>query len=56
MRKHGRRAGNVQLYYDGATLRRSAWSMTATRNVVVASGNVRLKQKDGNIVNAQTWS
>lgn len=47
-------AGNVQLYYDGASLEAQRVVYDRNRNVVVASGNVRLKQKDGNIVNAQS--
>ncbi|OZA00055.1 MAG: organic solvent tolerance protein [Rhizobiales bacterium 17-65-6] len=46
-------AGNVQLYYDGASLEAQRVTYDRNRNLVVASGNVRLKQKDGTIVNAQ---
>lgn len=47
-------AGNVQLYYDGASLEAKRVTYDRNRNVVVATGNVRLKQKDGTVVNAQS--
>ncbi|TCT05089.1 LPS-assembly protein LptD [Aquabacter spiritensis] len=46
-------SGNVQLYYDGASLEARRVTYDRNRNLVTAEGNVRLKQKDGTIVNAE---
>ncbi|MEP9376924.1 LPS-assembly protein LptD [Aquabacter sp. CN5-332] len=46
--------GNVQLYYDGASLEAQKVTFDRNRNLVIAEGNVRLKQKDGNIINAES--
>ncbi|MEW6254453.1 MAG: LPS-assembly protein LptD [Pseudomonadota bacterium] len=45
-------SGNVQLYYDGASLEAQKVTFDRNRNVVIAEGNVRLKQKDGNVTRA----
>ncbi|WP_127088570.1 LPS-assembly protein LptD [Aquabacter cavernae] len=46
-------SGNVQLYYDGASLEAQRVTFDRNRNVVIAEGNVRLKQKDGNLIRAE---
>ncbi len=44
--------GNVQLYYDGASLEAQRVIFDRNKSLVIAQGNVRLKQKDGTVVTA----
>jgi LPS-assembly protein len=44
--------GNVQIYYDGSTLEAHRVVFDRKANMLVAEGNVRMKQKDGKIVTA----
>ncbi len=45
--------GNVQIYYDGATLEANRVVLDRKANQVRAIGNVRLKDKDGKVVTAE---
>ncbi len=44
--------GNVQIYYDGSTLEADRVELDRKANLLKASGNVRLKDKDGKVVTA----
>ncbi|MGE4372159.1 MAG: LPS-assembly protein LptD [Xanthobacter sp.] len=45
--------GNVEIYYDGATLQADRVELVRTTNRVRAIGNVRLTDRDGKIVTSQ---
>lgn len=45
-------SGNVQIYYDGATLEANRVVLDRKANMLRAIGNVRLKDKDGKVVTA----
>ncbi|OYX15383.1 MAG: organic solvent tolerance protein, partial [Rhizobiales bacterium 32-66-8] len=44
--------GAVQLYYDGASLEAGKVTFDRNKNAVIAEGNVRLKEKSGQVVHA----
>ena len=44
--------GAVQLYYDGASLEAGRVTFDRNKNAVIAEGNVRLKEKNGQVVHA----
>lgn len=46
--------GTVQIYYDGSTLEANRVVLDRKANTMFAQGNVRLKDKDGKIVTADT--
>ncbi|QRG08890.1 LPS-assembly protein LptD [Xanthobacter dioxanivorans] len=46
--------GTVQIYYDGSTLEANRVVLDRKANTMFAQGNVRLKDKDGKIVTAET--